>query len=172
MGRIEVGSEIRFFKWDTDHHDAFRALVRDWTGNQDGHPDVDVSYYDGTPTNQNAVPNEEDFPTQGDLDEEDYWKHAFHVDKVAGDSKPYVNPRPDVGDVVWYFRYDGTIEEHITHPAIVRNVSAGSTPPIALFYITDAGSRQNANAITAFLDITFPTTDDYWARRRLASHES
>lgn len=169
MSRIEVGTEIRFFQWDTDHHNVFRALVRDWTGNKTAHPTVDLSFYDGTPTNLPNIRNEEFFATQGDLDGENYWKHAFRV-RGPGDSRPFSNaPDPDVGDVVWYFRYDATADEHFDHPAIVRSVGGGAPPHnVSLFYIVTAtGARQNVNAVAPFAGETFPTTNDYWAKRTI-----
>lgn len=168
MTAIEIGTEVRFFRWQATEHVVYRALVRSWTGDPEGHPRINLSYFRaGSPRNQNNVENEEFWDRRPLLDGNDYWKHAFRV-TTASESKPYVNPAQDPGDVVWYFRYDASINEHYTHPAIVRAYEGpGPQGNVDLFYITDEGLRQNVNGVPAFLTRTFPATTDYWAMRRL-----
>ncbi len=160
--KLFVGAEIRFFEWDTDHYNIHRALVRDWNL---ANLRVDLSWYDTSAHNlANVYSKEErgDDPT-GD----DYWSHAFLSRNSLYHSRPFTNPTPSGGDVVWYFRYDGTAEEHINHLAVVRNVGGGDPPQIGIFYINSSGTRTPASNVEAFSEISFPTTDDYWARRVL-----
>lgn len=162
--KLQVGAEIRFYKWNVDHHDLFRALVRDW--NIANHR-VDLSYQDGTAKNQAIVKNYEEFGGD-DLDENDYWQHAYRVSPALQPSRPFTSPSsPTAGQVVWYFRYVSGDAEHHNHLAVIRNVGAGDPPTLALFYINDSGVRTPVSNITPYGDVTFPSTDDYWARRVL-----
>lgn len=157
-----LGGEVRFFKWDVSSHTVYRALLRSVPSTS--HGTVDLTYFEGTPTNQNAVKNLEEFV---DPDENDYWRHAFRVDISPYTSLPYVNPRPEEGDCVWFFEWIPAHGEHQAHPALVRNVALGTTPQIAIVYILDDGTRLNVNAVESYLDLTDPIEEHFWAFRRL-----
>lgn len=162
MPKVLHGGEVRFFKWNVSTHDVYRAILRSVPSTS--HGTVDLSYYNATGINQNSVKNLEEFAT---LSGNDYWRHAFRVDPSPYPSLPYVNPRPEEGDCVWFFEWISAASEHQAHPAIVRNVALGTTPQISIFYILDDGTRQNVNAVESFLDLTDPIEEHFWVFRRL-----
>lgn len=164
MSRIALGSEIRYFRWATSAHVVHRALVRNITGVVEGHPDVDLSFWNLSPTNRNAIPNFESLATTTGFN---YWRHAFNVEPEFNHSRPILNTVPDAGDCIWYARWDATLGEHHFHQAIVTNVGAGGRPQLSLFYITAASTRQLVTAVQANLTLTPPIEQDWWTRRRL-----
>lgn len=167
MSEIRAGMEIKFCRWNavTEEHDDFPALCRVVLGGAQG--DVHLTYFEGNAdTDENGVHNIEFWPSSEGLVGNDHWRRNIESPNWA-DSQPLHSPRPEVGQLIWLFRFvDG---EPADVMAVVRSVLGSPSDPaptINCYYVNDAGQKTNVQQVQAYDAGTHPRTEDYWAARR------
>ena len=155
---IQPGRICIFGDWTGSEYVEHQAYIRVVGAGSEFHPDVNLSYNDGTgpATQANNVANIE---TAGA--NEDYWRYLTQPTVPAVKQTNY---RPAAGDIVWLAHYDAGIEEHDFYLAFVRALQGAPTDqtPVAnlSYYNTRDSSDQNANGVDPVEEAG--ATDDYW----------